>query len=63
MGASTLIINKTLYRDQINKTANAIKDIIQGLKKNSAPAHVLTGPVRSFSMAAISASVPESIAP
>jgi hypothetical protein len=51
----------TLYRNQINKAANAIKDIVQGLKKSSAPAHVLTGPVRTFSMASISASVPESI--
>jgi TolB-like protein/tetratricopeptide (TPR) repeat protein len=25
--------NKTFYRDQVNKTANAIKDIINGLKK------------------------------
>ncbi|HTF18455.1 MAG TPA: hypothetical protein VK658_10305 [Chryseolinea sp.] len=51
----------TLYRNQINKVANAVKDIVQGLKKTNAPAHVLTGPVRSFSMASISASVPESI--
>jgi len=32
-------LNKTLYRDQINKVANSIKEIIQGL--SSEPAHVL----------------------
>jgi hypothetical protein len=27
-------LNKTYYRDQINKVANAIDDILQGLKKS-----------------------------
>jgi tetratricopeptide (TPR) repeat protein len=30
-------LNKTLYRDQINKVANAIKEIIQGIKSESVP--------------------------
>jgi TolB-like protein len=33
-------LNKTFYRDQINKTANAIKEIIQGLKTEPGFAHV-----------------------
>ncbi len=30
-------LNRTIYRDQINKVANAVKDIIQGLKADSFP--------------------------
>lgn len=59
----TLMDNQagTLYRNQINKAANAIKDLVVALKRAASPAHILSGPIKPFSTASISASVPESI--
>ncbi|MEJ1238578.1 hypothetical protein WBG78_10625 [Chryseolinea sp. T2] len=51
----------TLYRNQINKVANAIKDLIVSLKRGSGPNPTLSLPIRPFSTASISASVPETI--
>lgn len=51
----------TLYRNQINKVANAIKDLALALKKGTGPSQVFSAPIRSFSTASISVSVPESV--
>ncbi|MGC3944894.1 MAG: hypothetical protein QM762_10325 [Chryseolinea sp.] len=51
----------TLYRNQINKVANAIKDLIISLKRGAMPTPTFSAPIRPFSPTSISASVPESI--
>ena len=56
----------TIYRNQINKMANAIKEIIQGIKRTAqAPAisHTtsISSALKQFSTHTISASVPENI--
>ena len=65
---SLLNQNGTIYRNQINKVANAVKEIILGIKRsqmNLLPpvinAASLSVPLRDFATAVISASVPENI--
>jgi hypothetical protein len=55
----------TIYRNQINKVANAIKEIVQGIKRSQqAPvlqATSLSSNLKEFSTGTITASVPENI--
>ncbi len=36
--------NRTYYRDQVNKVANTIKDILHSLPKSKSPEEIITGP-------------------
>ena len=49
-------VNKTFYRDQINKTANAIKELISAVKKSSSVQEVRSSPQRTIT---IQASLPK----
>jgi hypothetical protein len=57
--------NGTIYRNQINKVANAIKEIIFGIKKSRASitlgAPSFSASLRDISTTTVSASVPENI--
>ena len=45
-------VNKTFYRDQINKTANAIKELIAAVKNSSAVQEVRSSPQKSIAVPA-----------
>lgn len=59
--------NGTIYRNQINKVANAIKEIVFGIKRSQIAPPTILGPasfsavLKDLSTATISASVPENI--
>ncbi|MEI9920129.1 MAG: hypothetical protein WDO14_15250 [Bacteroidota bacterium] len=57
--------NATIYRNQINKVANAVKEIVQGIKRSRQgppPLNTaLTSSLKEFTVNTISASVPENM--
>ena len=58
--------NGTIYRNQINKVANAIKEIIFGIKKSRAGIYAWVLPLfppalKDIATSSVSASVPENI--
>jgi len=57
--------NGTIYRNQINKAANAVKEIILGIKKSRSSFNIglpsFSANLKDFSTATVSASVPENI--